>query len=61
SEKLLSIRPDISVILCSVFPEDVSPEEIRRIGIREFVTQPITMQKINKVIRKVLDKSSVTA
>jgi PAS domain S-box-containing protein len=61
SEKLLAIRPDIPIILCSVFPEDVCPEELKRIGIKEFIAKPISMQKINKTIRKVLDKSSVTA
>ena len=61
SEKLLSIRPDIPIILCSVFPEDVCPEEIKKIGIKEFIAKPISMQKINKTIRMVLNKSSVTA
>jgi signal transduction histidine kinase/CheY-like chemotaxis protein len=61
SEKLLSIRPDISIILCSVFPEDVSIEEIKKIGIKEFIAKPISMQKLNKTIRNVLDKSSVPA
>jgi PAS domain S-box-containing protein len=60
AEKLLSIRPDIPVILCSVFPEEVCDEELKRIGIKEFVAKPISMQKINKVIRTVLDKSNVT-
>jgi PAS domain S-box-containing protein len=61
SEKLLSIKPDIPIILCSVFPEDVNPEEVKKIGIKEFIAKPISMKKINKIIRKVLDKSSVTA
>jgi PAS domain S-box-containing protein len=61
SEKLLSIRPDIPIILCSVFPEDVCPEEIKRIGIKEFIAKPISMKKINKIIRTVLDMSSVPA
>ena len=61
SEQLLSTRPDIPIILCSVFPEDVCPEELKKIGITEFIAKPISMQKINKIIRKVLDKSSVTA
>ncbi len=60
SEKLISIRPDIPIILCSVFPEDVCPEDVKRIGIKEFVAKPISMQKINKIIWKVLDKSRVT-
>ena len=61
AEKLISIRPDIPVILCSVFPEDVCQEELKRIGIKEFIAKPISMQKINKVIRTVLDKSRVKA
>jgi len=61
AEQIIAIRPDIPVILCSVFPEDVCPEEVKRIGIKEFIAKPISMKKINKIIRKVLDKSSVTA
>jgi CheY-like chemotaxis protein len=60
AEKIISIRPDIPVILCSVFPEDVCPDEIKRIGIKEFIAKPISMQKINKTIWKVLEKSKVT-
>ena len=60
AEKLISIRPDIPIILCSVFPEDVCPEEIERIGIKKFIAKPISMQKINKTIWKVLDKSRVS-
>jgi PAS domain S-box-containing protein len=59
--KLLSISPDIPIILCSAFPEDVCPEEVKKIGIKEFIVKPISMKKINKIIRKVFDKSSVTA
>lgn len=59
SEKLISIRPDISIILCSVFPEDVCPEEVKRIGIKEFIAKPISKKQINKIIRTVLDKISV--
>jgi len=61
AEKVISIRPDIPVILCSVFPEDVCPEEVKKIGIKEFIAKPISMQKINKTIWKVLEKSRVTA
>jgi two-component system cell cycle sensor histidine kinase/response regulator CckA len=61
SEKLLAIRPEIPIILCSVFPEEVCPEELKKIGIKEFIAKPISMKKINKIIRKVLDKSTVRA
>lgn len=61
ARKLISIRPDISVILCSGFPENVCSEELKRIGIKEFIAKPISKQEIATIIRKVLDKSRVTA
>ena len=61
ARKLVSIRPDISVILCSGFPENVCPEELKSIGIKEFIAKPISKQEIATIIRKVLDKSRVTA
>jgi PAS domain S-box-containing protein len=59
ASKLISIRPNISIILCSGFPENVQPEELESIGIKEFVLKPISKQEIAKIIRKVLDTSSV--
>jgi len=61
AKKLISIRPDISVILCSGFPENVCPEELKSIGIKEFIAKPISKREIATIIRKVLDKSRVTA
>ncbi len=61
AKKLISIRPDISIILCSGFPENVNPEELKSIGIKEFILKPISKQELAKIIQKVLDKSGVTA
>ena len=61
AEKLISIRSDISIILCSGFPENVTPEQLESIGIKEFILKPVTRQEIAKIIRRVLDKSTVTA
>lgn len=61
ARELISIRPDISVILCSGFPENVCPDELESIGIKEFILKPISKQEIAEIIRKVLDKSSVKA
>ena len=54
AEKLISIRSDIPIILCSGFPEDVSPDQLESIGIREFILKPVTRQEIAKIIRRVL-------
>jgi len=61
AEKLISIRSDIPIILCSGFPENVSPDQLESMGIREFIAKPVTRQEIAKTIQRVLGKSSVTA
>jgi len=60
AEKLIAIRPEVSVILCSGFPEKISPEELKNIGIKEFIAKPIGKQEIAAIIRKVLDEAKVT-
>jgi CheY-like chemotaxis protein len=61
AEKLISIRSDISIILCSGFPEDVTPDQLESIGIKEFIPKPVTRQEIAKIIRRVLDKAGTKA
>jgi len=60
ARKLISIRPDIPVILCSGFPENVRPEELKEIGIKEFITKPISRQEIAAIVRAVLDGKELT-
>ena len=57
ARKLISIRPDIPVILCSGFPENVDLEEVERIGIKKFIMKPIGRDTIAKIVRAVLDGS----
>jgi PAS domain S-box-containing protein len=57
AQELLSIRPDIPIILCSGFPQNVNLEEVESIGIKKFITKPIAREEIAKIIRAVLDGS----
>jgi hypothetical protein len=41
SEKIKHIRPDISVILCSGFAEQVSEMSLKQLGIATIVRKPI--------------------
>jgi len=61
AEELISIRSDIPIILCSGFPENVSPDQLESIGIKEFIAKPVTRKEIANIIRRVLGKSGVTA
>jgi len=61
ARNLISIRPDIPIILCSGFPEKVCDEELKSIGIKEFIAKPIGRQQISEIVQKVLDENKVTA
>lgn len=61
AQNLISIRPDIPVILCSGFPDTICPEELKDIGIREFIVKPISRQEIATTVEKVLDRNILTA
>jgi two-component system cell cycle sensor histidine kinase/response regulator CckA len=61
AKNLISVRPDIPVILCSGYPERVIPEELKSIGIKDFVMKPISRQEIAEVIRRVLNPDKITA
>ncbi len=53
--KLLEIRPDLPVILCTGFSELLTGNQAREGGIREVVMKPYVLTKLAETIRKVLD------
>ncbi len=56
SQKLLTIRPDIPIIICSGFSEQISAEKAKALGISGFVMKPVIMRALAHIIRKVLDQ-----
>jgi len=59
AEKLVALRPDIPIILCSGFPENVNTDHLGDIGIKEFILKPVSREQIARIIRKVLYKKAV--
>jgi two-component system, cell cycle sensor histidine kinase and response regulator CckA len=55
SKNILSLRPDIPIILCSGFSELIDKEEAERIGIKEFLLKPVSKVDMSIAIRKVID------
>lgn len=53
--KILEIRPDIPIILCSGTSEYAAPDTMERIGIRGFLLKPFMLNQITGLIRKVFD------
>jgi two-component system cell cycle sensor histidine kinase/response regulator CckA len=56
SKKVLKIRPDIPIILCTGHSDTISPGAAKQLGIREFLAKPLTKLEMAQTIRRVLDK-----
>jgi len=54
TRKLLEVRPDLPVILCTGFSEALTPEQARETGVREFMMKPIGMRQLAEAIRRAL-------
>jgi len=57
ARKVLSIRPDMPIILCTGFSELINEPKAKAMGIREYVMKPIVTREIVSVIRKLLDEA----
>jgi len=53
--KMMRIRPDIPVILCTGYSKKISEETAAGIGIKGFLYKPMAKSDLAKTIRKVLD------
>jgi CheY-like chemotaxis protein len=52
----MNIRPDIPIILCTGFSENMSKERAEALGIKGFLMKPIVTSDLAKLIREVIDK-----
>jgi len=57
AEKLLKLRPDIPIILCTGFSERINEEKAKSKGIRAFVMKPVVRHEIANIIRMVIDEN----
>lgn len=55
AQKILRIRSDIPVILCTGHSEAATPERIKAVGIRELINKPLDPSGLARTVRKVLD------
>ena len=55
AKELMSIRPDIPVILCTGFSARIDKIKAMSLGIRAFVSKPILKHELAEVVRAILD------
>ena len=59
AQKLMEIKPDIPVILCTGYSTLISKEKANEIGICEFVMKPLEMHELARTVRRVLDEKGL--
>lgn len=55
--KLMEIRPDIPVILCTGFSERIDIEIAKSMGIRDYINKPILSMDLSAKVRQILDQA----
>ncbi|MBF0111689.1 MAG: response regulator, partial [Desulfamplus sp.] len=57
SKKILALRGDIPIIICTGFSEKIDAEKVKLIGIKGFLMKPIVRAEMAKIVRQVLDEA----
>ena len=58
AQKVLQVRPDIPIILCTGFSAIISEEKAKEIGIAKFVLKPFSTSDLAHSVREVLDRKT---
>jgi len=56
AEKILNIRPQLPIILCTGFSDLINEEKARQIGVKAFLMKPFTQFKLANTVRNILDQ-----
>lgn len=56
AKRLIQIRPDIPIILCTGYSQKISQEDVVLFGTKELLYKPITKENLAATVRQVLDK-----
>ena len=55
ARRMLQIRPQLPIILCTGFSSQITEGKARTLGIKGFAFKPLAKKDISKLIRKILD------
>jgi PAS domain S-box-containing protein len=55
ARKMIAIRPDLSVIICTGYNPKIDEAAAKSMGLKAFIFKPLTFQKLATTVRKVLD------
>jgi len=57
AKKVMAIRSDIPIVLCTGFSHNINEEKAKSMGIREFIMKPVLVRELAVIIRRLLDEN----
>ena len=61
AQKIIAIKPDLPIVLCSGFSETIDDQKAKALGIREFIMKPVVMNDLAETVRRLLDEKAQPA
>ncbi len=61
AKEILSIRPELPIVICTGFSERLNEEQVYDLGVKGFLMKPVSKAQISETIRKLLDQQSKPA
>lgn len=58
AKKLIAVRPQIPIVICTGFSERINKENVSALGIKGLLMKPLVMSDLAHKIREVLDSKS---
>jgi CheY-like chemotaxis protein len=55
ARELMKIRPEIPIILCTGFSEQINEQKAKDVGIKAFLMKPLTLNRLARTVRAVMD------
>jgi len=55
SKKILIVRPQMPIVLCTGYSELISKEKVKSIGIKAFLLKPVLREELARTMREALD------
>lgn len=56
AQKILEIRPEIPIIICSGFSEKIDHEKIKKFNIKSYIDKPVLIDVLASKVRDILDQ-----
>ncbi|MFH1136342.1 MAG: PAS domain S-box protein [Pseudomonadota bacterium] len=57
AEKIMEIRPDLPIILCTGFSRQAAQDAALRMGVKKILMKPLVINEVAQVVREVLDEA----